>query len=351
MKGSSPAYVKGFRRFEKIISPVLGVVITYLYYGTSSGSNLKTFLLILLIGSVCFLPHIFIAYKVNIYFFGKWPDDSTVLKRQLLSIPITTITSFLALNLTANIADRFSLYPFNQERFIWAFIAQAIFNIFMIFMLVGFREFEEWEKNYAETEKLNATYKQSQLNGLKSQVNPHFLFNSLNSLSSLIQEDEEKAEYFLNEMSKVYRYMLRNDEEQLVSLYTELKFLSSYTHLLQARYGDGLQLKINIDNDCREKKLAPLTLQVLIENAFAQNIVSKTSPLIIEIFNDEHNNLIVKNNIQSKAVTNAIDFEAGLDNLISKYELIGKKITVDEGDKHHRIITIPLLENKEEVLL
>jgi two-component system, LytTR family, sensor kinase len=269
----------------------------------------------------------------------------------LLSIPITTITSFLALNLTANIADRFSLYPFNQERFIWAFIAQAIFNIFMIFMLVGFREFEEWEKNYAETEKLNATYKQSQLNGLKSQVNPHFLFNSLNSLSSLIQEDEEKAEYFLNEMSKVYRYMLRNDEEQLVSLYTELKFLSSYTHLLQARYGDGLQLKINIDNDCREKKLAPLTLQVLIENAFAQNIVSKTSPLIIEIFIDEHNNLLVKNNIQSKAVTNAIDFEAGLDNLISKYELIGKKITVDEGDKHHRIITIPLLENKEEVLL
>ncbi len=351
MKGHSPVYVTAFRRFEKIIFPLLGLGIAYIYYGNSDNSSLKNFLLIFFIGSVCFLPHIFVAYKVNVYFFKKWPDDSTVLKRQFLSIPVTTITSFLALFLTANIADWLSLYPYNQENFTWAFIAQAIINIFMTFMSVGLRQFEEWEKNYAETEKLNATYKQSQLNGLKSQVNPHFLFNSLNSLSSLIQEDEERAEYFLNEMSKVYRYMLRNDGEQLVTADTELKFLSSYMHLLQARYGDGLQIKINIVNDCREKKLAPLTLQVLIENAFTQNIVSKTSPLIIEVFSDENNNLVVKNNVQPKAVTGAIDFEAGLDNLVGKYELIGKNITVDERSKHHRIITIPLFENKEEILL
>jgi two-component system, LytTR family, sensor kinase len=350
MKGNSPVYVKAFRRFEKIIFPVFGAVITYIYYGTDENSTIKIFLLIFFIGSVCFLPHIFVAFKVNGYLFKKWPDDSTVLKRQFLSIPVTTITSFLVLFLTANIADWLLLYPYNQENFIRSFIAQAIINIFMTFMAVGFRQFEEWEKNYAETEKLNATYKQSQLNGLKSQVNPHFLFNSLNSLSSLIQEDEEKAEHFLNDMSKVYRYMLRNNEEQLVTLDTELKFLVSYYHVLKARYGDGLQLHININDSSREKLIPPLTLQVVLENAFTQNIVSKTAPLLITI-SVAKNGLHIKNNIQPKAVTDAIDFEAGLDNLIRKYELLGKSIHVDEVNKSHRIVTIPLIEKKGELLL
>jgi two-component system LytT family sensor kinase len=89
----------------------------------------------------------------------------------------------------------------------------------------GIARFQRWKDSQNESEKLGAAYKQSQLNALRSQVNPHFLFNSLNTLSSLIEEDEEKAETFLNEMSKVYNYMLRSDNEQLVPLQYELKFL------------------------------------------------------------------------------------------------------------------------------
>ena len=99
----------------------------------------------------------------------------------------------------------------------------------------------------------------------------------------LIQDDEEKAERFLDKMSKVYRYMLRNDEEELVTLETELKFIDSYMHLLKARYGEGLQLVVDVTNEDRSKLLTPLALQVIIENTFSQNVISKSSPLVIAI--------------------------------------------------------------------
>ena len=89
---------------------------------------------------------------------------------------------------------------------------------------------------------------QSQLEGLKDQVNPHFLFNSLNSLSSLISEDPEKAEKFLDEMSKVYRYLLRTNEEGLTTLESEMQFIQSYFHMLKTRYGDGLDMETQIDD-------------------------------------------------------------------------------------------------------
>jgi len=131
---------------------------------------------------------------------------------------------------------------YSEKAFVWNFIVLSVLSIFRTFLLEGVNSYNEWKRNNTETEKLNVSYNQSRLNALKSQVNPHFLFNCLNTLSSLIQEDEEKAEMFLNEMSKVYRYMLRNDEETLVPLEVELGFIKSYHHLLKARYGDGLQL-------------------------------------------------------------------------------------------------------------
>jgi len=97
---------------------------------------------------------------------------------------------------------------------------------------------------------------QSQLLGLKSQINPHFLFNSLNSLSSLINEDEQEAEVFLDEMSKVYRYLLRSNDEELVTLQTELDFIRSYFYLLKTRLGRALELRINVPEEALEKNLA-----------------------------------------------------------------------------------------------
>jgi two-component system, LytTR family, sensor kinase len=196
-----------------------------------------------------------------------------------------------------------------------------------------------------ETEKLNKTFKQSQLLGLKSQVNPHFLFNSLNTLSSLIAEDEKEAEAFLNEMSKVYRYMLRGDDEQLVPLKTELKFIEAYIHLLDRRFGQSLQVQLHIREKDKDKLVPPLSLQVLIENAFTQNSMSKTEPLVIHI-SSNGNNVIVRNNRKPKAISNAIDFEAGLDNLVTKYRLLNAAEVVIRDEDRQRSILLPLIEKK-----
>jgi LytS/YehU family sensor histidine kinase len=205
--------------------------------------------------------------------------------------------------------------------------------------------YEKWKENLKETEAIKKTFSQSQLMGLKSQVNPHFLFNSLNSLSSLIAEDEKEAEMFLNEMSKVYRYMLRGDDEQLVPLQTELKFISSYTYLLGMRYGQSLQVHTAINETDLQKLVAPLSLQVLIENAFTQNTMSKAKPLLITICSKGNNEIMVQNNRQPKILSKNIDLEIELDNLVTKYRLLNASKVVIQDNEQQRNVFIPLIEN------
>ncbi len=238
-----------------------------------------------------------------------------------------------------------------ENAFIWAYIGQAILNIFITFLMEGIARYENWKANFAESGLLRHTYHQSQLQGLKSQVNPHFLFNSLNSLSSLISEDEEQAEQFLNEMSQVYRYMLRNEEDPLVTVETELKFLQSYLYLLNARYGNSIQMQMDVNVAAAVKFLAPLSLQVIVENAYTLNAFSKKSPLLLQIFSVEDDCILVKNNIQPKVLTEPMDFESGLDNLVTKYRLMNQPPIQITEDENERVIRIPLIARKEEVLL
>lgn len=333
---------------------IVGVMLTLLFnsinFPNQYYSDIPHFLVY---SSIFFIQHIIInaVFKYIIQFFLKvFPKEKDTYKRLSVAILIFILISGFVLNASLQLYSSIPWfhYQYSETVFLWNFIAISIFNIFMTFFTEGLRSYNEWKQNAKETEKLDAAYSQSRLNALKSQVNPHFLFNSLNSLSSLIQEDEDKAEAFLNEMSKVYRYMLRNDDEALVTLETELNFIKSYHHLLNARYGDGLQLKIDIPDEELKKFIAPHSLQVIVENAFTQNIVSKTSPLKITIVTDSKGNLIVQNNAQPKTVSDAIDFEAGLDNLVKRYVLLGEPVIVDDTKTESRTIKIPLLE-KEEV--
>ena len=162
-------------------------------------------------------------------------------------------------------------------------------------------------------------------------------------MSCLIQEDEERAEKFVDEMSKVYRYMLRNDDDPLVTLKTELIFVDSYMYLLKVRFGDGLWLKINVTDEDKMKLLAPLTLQVIIENTFAQNTLSKTDPLTISISSLRDGILEIENNIRPKVITDTLDFDSDLDNLINKYELLDQPISIRETANKNRVIRLPLI--------
>jgi LytS/YehU family sensor histidine kinase len=276
------------------------------------------------------------------------PDDEQTSRRLFYMITCFVCFSGLLLVTIFNVYELFPSfhYSFNEKGFIWAYVGMAIMNIFLTLVIEGIARYQNWRDNLKETEQIKKAFTQSQLLGLKSQVNPHFLFNSLNTLSSLIAEDETEAEMFLNEMSKVYRYMLRGDDEQLVPLQTELKFIGSYIHLLNKRYGQSLQVKTTIHDDDKDKLLPPLSLQVLIENAFTQNSMSKTEPLLITICSKGENEVLIRNNRKPKMVSNAIDFEAGLDNLVTKYRLLNAANVVIKDDEKSRTVFLPLIEKK-----
>lgn len=315
-------------------------------------SNWKVFLIATLLAAICFSLNFIACGAVAVLMKKRFPLERQVSRKLTFMILTFFVITGLFLLLIFKGYEKISIfnYVFNEHGFVWAYIGMGIINTFLTLLFEGIDRYESWSVNLKETEKLRNVFKQSQLQGLKSQLNPHFLFNSLNSLASLISEDEEEAEQFLNEMSKVYRYMLRNEDDQLVTLETELKFTESYMYLLRARYGDGLQLHVEVSENAKEKYMPPLTLQVLIENAFTQNCINKSEPLRISIVSKEDQLLIVRNNIQPKVVTEVIDAEAELDNLINKYQLLNQPQVLIEEGKKERTIRIPLIHKKEEVV-
>lgn len=333
---------------------VLGIIFLPLTMGLNSiifGSRYFTewqiFWPTTIISALLFSADFILCGTIAAWMKARMPTEAQTNRRLLYMIACFTVLSGIFLLTVFHGYEAFPSfnYSFNEKGFIWAYMSLAIINIFLTLLMEGISSYNHWRENLKETEKLKKAFKQSQLLGLKSQVNPHFLFNSLNTLSSLIAENEEEAESFLNEMSKVYRYMLRGDDEQLVTVQTEIKFIESYIHLLERRFGQSLQVQINVKEEDKKKLIPPLSLQVLIENAFTQNSMSKTEPLVIRISSDGKE-VVVCNNRKPKAIGNAIDFEAGLDNLVTKYRLLNSEEVIIKDEERQRSIFLPLIENK-----
>ncbi|MEJ0104808.1 MAG: histidine kinase [Bacteroidota bacterium] len=206
---------------------------------------------------------------------------------------------------------------------------------------------EKWKASVTETSRLENAYHKTRLMVLKRQINPHFLFNCFNTLSSLINEDSNEADKFLDEMSKVYRYLLKGDNEHLVPLADELRFIQSYLYLNQTRFGSALQISVEVEDGDLEKKLPTLSLQVIMENMVYRNAFSKTSPLFAKIFSAGNNTLVIENNLQLKQATGTADYEEGLDNLLKKYQFLNQPgIGISETATRRRIV-LPLICTEE----
>lgn len=219
---------------------------------------------------------------------------------------------------------------------------QAIYEIVFFIHDSSVRE-KQLLQSEQEREKLRAASLQSQLDALKQQVNPHFLFNSLNVLDSLIEDDPRQARVFLEELSTVYRYLLRSNEHHLTDLAKELDFIQSYYHLLKTRLGDGLQLNVEIDEQYQYHKLPPLTLQLLVENAFKHNIVLPDQPLVIDITTDKEGYLQVRNNVQRKNVRVASN-GVGLSNILNKYQILNQPAPTIKDDGRQFVVMLPLIK-------
>ncbi len=199
------------------------------------------------------------------------------------------------------------------------------------------------KKSQIETEKFKKESMEAQFEALKNQINPHFLFNSFNVLSNLVYKDPDTSSEFIQQLSKVYRYLLKNQEQKLVKVKVEMEFLKSYIYLLSIRFDENLLIKNNLERDINEFYIAPASLQLLIENAIKHNIVSNKKPLIIEIFNENYDYLAVKNNLQTKQVSES-STSVGLKNIMRRYKFISDQRVVVEKTNDHFLVKIPLVE-------
>ncbi len=227
------------------------------------------------------------------------------------------------------------------------------------------RNYELWKKTSLEKEQLQRENLQSQLAGLKSQVNPHFLFNSLNTLVHLIPENPDSAVKFVQKLSKVYRYILEMRDTETTPLSTELEFLNAYVFLLKERFGDNLHViidddvcKDNIDGvtpshpvntDVCEKHIIPLSLQILFENAIKHNVISAQRPLTISVSIENNEHLIIRNNLQRKNQVQE-GTGVGLQNIRNRYQLVSQKEVDIIVTKESFIVSLPLLNIENQLV-
>ncbi|NND07989.1 MAG: histidine kinase [Saprospiraceae bacterium] len=190
---------------------------------------------------------------------------------------------------------------------------------------------------------------QSQLEGLKNQIKPHFLFNSLNALAGLIPKDGKRAIRYVNKLSAVFRYLLEIDDTPLISLEEELAFLHAYAYLQKERFGDNLVVDIDIDPSYYHKMIVPLSLQILFENVIKHNILSDEKPLRVNIFINDQGKITVENNLQLKDLPPS-STKIGLENIKKRYAFIVENAVDVQDTSSSFSVSLPLVQNPEVIL-
>jgi sensor histidine kinase YesM len=220
-------------------------------------------------------------------------------------------------------------------------IISVVITIIISLFLTGREFLLNWRKLELDTVKLRNESLSSRFESLKSQVNPHFLFNSLNTLTNLVYENQDLAAKFIKQLSEVYRYVLDTRDRELVTKEEELKFLDSYLFLQKIRFGENLN--VNMDMQQIETLFPPVTLQMLIENAIKHNIISSEQPLRITI-SSKKGVIEVSNNLQVKRIQKEESAGVGLANISQRYEfLTNKKLEVVKTDTEF-IVRLPIIK-------
>mgnify|MGYP003611153949 CR=1 FL=1 len=218
-----------------------------------------------------------------------------------------------------------------------------VFTVLITFLIVTIHEaiyfYRQWKFNFSKSVSLEKDNIEARYNALKSQVNPHFLFNSLNSLIALL-ENNRTAEQYVQNLSEYLRYVLLSNEKQEVSLQEELEVVEKFIQLQQLRFNDNLEVTIRIHPESLQRKIPPLALQMLVDNCIKHNIISSNHPLNIEIYDDFHS-ITVRNNKQLKRTEESTG--QGLKNIEGRYRFVSGDAVKISSDKHQFAVTIPLI--------
>ncbi|MFD2513249.1 sensor histidine kinase [Pontibacter locisalis] len=228
------------------------------------------------------------------------------------------------------------------ERLRLAYVISSVASLFFYYFVERQRNIKQLQAEHLRAEQLQKENFRAQLEALKNQVNPHFLFNSLNVLSSLIYVDQDKAATFLSQLAEVYRALLDSGDKQLVPLEQELSLANAYIYLMRTRFGDNVQFQVEVPSEYLHLQLPPTSLQMLLENATKHNGSTSTKPLHIRIYVVDEK-LVVENNLQPR-LEEVASTKVGLQNISSRYKyLTDKKVEIKQSEQSFTV-ALPLLD-------
>ena len=276
-----------------------------------------------------------------------------VVKRILYGISGSTIITLICI-FFLRILVEVIIYKMSFNEFIegetwsqgYAFGLWITMSIISVFYIIYF--YNRYQKNKIKEQKVIAGAASAKFDALKNQLDPHFLFNSLNVLTSLIEENPENAQKFTTALSKVYRYVLEQKNKELVTVDEELNFAKTYMSLIKMRFEDSIIFEMPDKALNPESRVVPLSLQLLLENAVKHNMVTSTNPLHIKIYED-NGHLVVMNNLQPKQIVKKSS-GVGLENIKQRYKLLSnRKVIINQREKDFAV-AIPILTKQVSVM-
>ncbi|MDO1501047.1 histidine kinase [Winogradskyella maritima] len=298
----------------------------------------------------------FVLGYSNMWFFDmlekrQWKQADTI-KRIVIGIigaTIITIIGLFALRSFISViiyGNSFEDYWSREKWSYYTFGLWITLSIVSVFHIIYF--YNRYQKNKLKEQKVIAGTASAKFDALKNQLDPHFLFNSLNVLTSLIEENPNNAQRFTTSLSKVYRYVLEQKSKELVTVDEELNFARTYMSLLKMRFEDSIIFEIPEKASNPESKVVPLSLQLLLENAVKHNMVTSSKPLHIKIYEDG-NHLVVMNNLQPKQIVKKSS-GVGLENIRQRYKLLSKRNVIINQRESDFAVAIPMLTKQVEIM-
>ncbi|WP_316815819.1 sensor histidine kinase [Pedobacter nyackensis] len=284
----------------------------------------------------------------------KLPWMEYPLSRFFLQLSIQILTSIVFLYIYLQITLTFfggetRLDDLNSLALRQSFVVSTILSVLISLIFTGNFFLQQWKAAMIETSNLNlkaAELKQialeSELQSLKMQLDPHFMFNNFSTLSALIADDPNAAQHFLENLSRVYRYMIINVHKNIISVEEEIGFAHAYFYLIKIRLGENIKMQITLSDEVLKKGIPPITLQLLIENAIKHNTASRSKPLTINIDEDEEKNLVITNSLQ-RLNYNIPSTGTGLKNIESRYRLLSDKLPEVTETENLFIVKLPLM--------
>jgi hypothetical protein len=336
-----------------IIALLIFVVLQIITLITGVSIELNRFLLINFGYTMLYGVSIYIANATLFIYLDNFFEEERFTKRRIIigflgSFVISVILIYLLRIVEDVLIEDESFEVFIQKEKLANYLVTIIITFFVTLAFHAFFFYKVYQENKVKEQKIIAGTASAQFESLKNQIDPHFLFNSLNVLSSLIEENPESAQKFTTSLSKVYRYVLEQKDKELVSVAEELKFAKTYMNLLKMRFENSITFEIPEGFDNEEAKVVPLSLQLLLENCIKHNVVSETKPLHIKI-GIENGALVVSNNLQKKEVLSGRK-GVGLENIANRYGILtNRKVLVEENEKEFKI-SIPILTRQISVM-